>query len=81
MCDANTVVMCALYRYQQTFLICEQKSVGAVRYVSMLYGGKMIIDKSFKTLKPDNFGCLAFSCESFLLLDTVQFNYATTTVA
>ena len=72
MCDANTVVMCALYRYQQTFLICEQKSVGAVRYVSMLYGGNIIIDKLFKTLKPDSLGCLAFSYAIYLFLNAVQ---------
>ena len=54
MCDANTVVMCALYRYQQTFHICAQKRVGAVRYVSMLYGGSIITDKLFKILKPDD---------------------------
>ena len=72
MCDASTVVMCALYRYQQTFHICGQKSVGAVRYVSMLYGGNIIIDKLFKTLKPDSLGCLAFSYATFLLLNTVK---------
>ena len=60
MCDANTVVMCALYRYQQTFHICAQKRVGAVRYVSMPCGGKTIVDKSFTILKPDSLGCLAF---------------------
>lgn len=72
MCDASTVVMCVLYRYQQTFLICEQKRVGAVRYVSMLYGGNIIIDKSFTILKPDSLGCLAFSFAAFLLLNTVK---------
>ena len=42
MCDASTVVMCALYRYQQTFLICGQKTVGAVRYASMPLGVSII---------------------------------------
>ena len=46
--------MFALYKYQQTFRICAQKTVGAVRYVSMLYGGNIIIDKLFTILKPDS---------------------------
>ena len=72
MYDANTAVMCALYRYQQTFRICAQKTVGAVRYVSMLYGGNIIIDKSFKISKPDSLGCLAFLWAAYNLLNTVQ---------
>ena len=72
MCFVSTAAMFALYRYQQTFHICAQKSVGAVRYVSMLYGGSIIIDKSFTILKPDSLGCLAFSYAIYLLLNTVQ---------
>ncbi len=72
MCFVSTAAMFAPYKYQQTSLICEQKRVGAVRYVSMLCGGNLIIDKSFKILEPDSLGCLAFSCAAFLLLNTVQ---------
>ena len=72
MCDASTVVMFVLYRYQQISHICVQKTVGAVRYMSMLYGGNIIIDKPFKVLKPDSLGCLAFSYAIYFLLNIVQ---------
>ncbi len=72
MCDASAVVMCALYRYQQTSLLCAQKRAGAVRYVSMQYGENIIIDKSFKILKPDSLGCLAFLWAAYLLLNIIN---------
>ncbi len=47
----------------------------------MLYGGNIIIDKSFTILKPGSLGYLAFLINKSCLLDTLQFNYTTISCA
>jgi len=70
--------MCALYRYQQTFLICGQKTVGAVRYASMPLGVSIItVDRLLDIFEAKQLRLFGFFVRAFLL-NTVQFNYATT---